>query len=123
MNSESILGSVKKQLGIPEDTKVFDLDIMIHINAAIATLRQIGVGPKEGYTVTSKDDTYEDYLGDECLETAQVKLYIFYKTRLGFSPPQSSIAVEILKEMIKEAEWRLNVEVDPEDTFEVRENV
>lgn len=118
MESESILVSVKKLLGIPEEVKVFDLDIMMNINAAIATLRQIGVGPNEGYTVTSKDETYEDYLGEEFSETALVKMYLFHKTKLGFDPPQSSIAVEVIKEMIREDEWRLNVAVDPENTFE-----
>lgn len=123
MLSESILTSVKKLLGISEEMKAFDLDIMLNLNAAIATLRQIGIGPKEGYTVTSKDETYEDYLGEDYPETAQVKMYLFYKTKLGFDPPQSSIAVELIKEMIKETEWRLYVSVNPEDTFEVEEDV
>lgn len=119
MGSESILTEIKKLLGITEENRAFDLDICIQINGAIATLRQIGVGPNEGYTVTSKDDTFADYLGEEFKETAQVKLYLFYKTKLGFSPPQSSIAVELIKEMAREIEWRLNVAVDPENTFEV----
>lgn len=119
MGSESILTEIKKLLGITEENKAFDLDICIQINGAIATLRQVGVGPNEGYTVTSKEDTFADYLGETFKETAQVKLYLFYKVKLGFAPPQSSIAVELIKEMAREIEWRLNVAVDPEGTFEV----
>ena len=119
MGSDSILTEIKKLLGITEENKAFDLDICIQIHGAIATLRQIGVGPKEGYTVASKDDTFADYLGEDFIETAQVKLYLYYKTKLGFAPPQSSIAVELIKEMAREIECRLSYAVDPEDTFEV----
>lgn len=114
---DSILTSVKKLLGIEEDFVQFDLDIMININAAISTLSQIGVGPKHGFIVTSKTDTFEDFLGYNNKLVSMVKMYLFYKTRLGFDPPTSSAVLECLKQMIQETEWRLNVEVDPEDTF------
>lgn len=114
---DSILNSVKKLLGIEPDFTEFDIDVMMNINAAIMTLKQLGVGPSDGYTVTSADDTYEDFLGEDNEETPQVKMYLFYKTRLGFDPPQSSVVVEAIKEMIRETEWRLNIQVDPKSTF------
>lgn len=114
---DSILNSVKKLLGIEPDFTEFDIDVMMNINAAIMTLNQLGVGPSDGYTVTSADDTYEDFLGEDNEETPQVKMYLFYKTRLGFDPPQSSVVVEAIKEMIRETEWRLNIQVDPKSTF------
>lgn len=116
---DSILYSVKKQLGILPEFKEFDPDIIMHINAAISTLRQLGVGPQDSlYVVTDETQTYSDFLGEECAETSQVKTYLFYKCRFGFDPPQSSVAMEALKTLIAEAEWRLNVQVDPSDTFE-----
>lgn len=114
---DSILNSVKKLLGIEPDFTEFDIDVMMNINAAIMTLKQLGVGPSDGYTVTSAEDTYEDFLGEDNEETPQVKMYLFYKTRLGFDPPQSSVVTEAIKEMIRETEWRLNIQVDPKSTF------
>lgn len=110
---ESILNSVKKHIGIDPSDKAFDVDVMMNINAAIFTLNQLGVITR-GYTVTSEDDVYEDLFSSQPEDVvSQVKMYLVYKTRMGFDPPTSSIAVEALKEMIKETEWRLNVAVDP----------
>lgn len=115
---DSILESVKKMLGIQSDYEEFDPDIIMNINAAIATLRQIGVGPQEElFMITGSNETYSDFLGEDNKEIPQVKMYLFYKTKLGFDPPQSSLVAESVKEMIREAEWRLNVQVDPRSTF------
>lgn len=116
--TESILDSVKKLLGLDPEFTEFDPDILMNINAAIFTLRQLGVGPDDGYTVTSREQTYEDFLGEDNKEIPQVKMYLVYKTRLGFDPPSSSFVLESIKEMIREAEWRLNAQVDPKTTFE-----
>lgn len=111
--SDSILNSVKKSLGIEPDYTDFDPDILMHINAAIMTLRQIGIGPVNGYTVTSSEQTFDDYLGEGSTETSMVRAYLFYKTKLGFDPPASTAVMEAIKEMIRETEWRLNIQVDP----------
>lgn len=114
---ESILNSVKKLLGIPHDLHEFDPDIVMNINAAIFTLRQIGVGPEEMFIVTNEKETYEDYLGSDSKEIPQVKMYLYYKTRLSFDPPSSGTVIECMKEFIREAESRLNYQVDPKDVF------
>lgn len=115
--NESILKSIKKLLGINSEIHEFDQDILMNINSAIFTLRQIGVGPEYGFTVTSEEETYEDFLGEGNKEIPQVKMYLFYKTKLSFDPPTSGTIIECIKEFIKEAEWRLHVQVDPIDTF------
>lgn len=117
--SDSILSSVKKLIGISEDDESFDLDIMLNINAASSTLYQLGV-IQNPFTVTSKDDTYDDLLpgGSEDVVN-QIKMYFVYKTRLGFdSSTLSGTLIEVIKELIKEAEWRLMVSFNPTDTFE-----
>lgn len=117
VNSDSILGVVKKLLGIPYEENVFDVDIMLNINAAIFDLKQLGIDTKESI-VTSAGTTFSDLFGDLPQTTVeQIKMYLLYKTKLGFDPPSSSAVMECIKEMIKEAEWRLNVSVDPPDTF------
>ena len=55
-------------------------------------------------------------MGD-ATDLAGVKTYIYLKVRLVFDPPQSSAAMEAIKQNIAELEWRLNVTVDPKDTF------
>ena len=42
---ESILTSIKKMLGIPEEYDHFDPDLIMHINSVLSILTQIGVGP------------------------------------------------------------------------------
>lgn len=119
--SESILTSVKKLLGIQEECEEFDQDILVNINAAIFTLRQIGVGPVEGFTIIDKTQTFQDYLGGGNLEIPQVRMYLYLKTKLGFDPPSSSFVLESIKQMISEAEYRLNIQVDPKETFLLKE--
>lgn len=117
--NDSILNSVKKQLGILPDMTDFDTDIIICINSAIATLRQLGVGPQsQVFVVEDAKQTYDDYLGPGSNEIPMVKLYLFQKTKLMFDPPQSSIVMEAIKSIIKETESRLLYQVDPDDTFD-----
>lgn len=117
--SDSILSSVKKLIGISEEDDSFDLDIMLNINAASSTLFQLGVLSKP-FTVKTKDDTYGDLIPDGTEDVVnQIKMYFVYKTRLGFdSSTLSGSVIEVLKELIREAEWRLMASFNPADTFE-----
>lgn len=108
---ESILTSVKKLLGIMEECAEFDSDIIMNINSAINTLFQLGVG-KEGFMINSKEDTYEDLLGELTPMFQNVKMYLFLKTRLGFDPPQTQALITSTKEMISELEWRIQIQMD-----------
>lgn len=105
----SILDTIKKLLGIASSDTSFDTDIIIHINSVIASLRQLGVGPAEGYSIKSKADMWTGYLttSPELLES--VKTYIYLKVRLAFDPPSSTAVLEAFKQMLSEYEWRLNV--------------
>lgn len=117
INVESILIATKKLLGLMPEYTPFDPDIIMHINGAIQSLYQIGVG-KKGFIVFDDSATYKDLLGDEEENLQLVKLYIYYRVRLGWDPPQSSSVLTSMKELLTETEWRLNAQVDPEDTFE-----
>lgn len=108
---ESILNTIKKMLGIEEEYEHFDQDIIIAINTAFVTLMQLGVGPTSGFSINSKDATWQDFLGDST-DLEMVKTYIFMKTKLMFDPSLTSNINELYKEQIKELEWRLNVQVD-----------
>lgn len=113
----SVLSSVKKLIGIPEDEESFDIDVILNINAASSTLFQLGILERP-YTITSKEDTYDDLIPGASEDVInQIKMYFVYKTRLGFDPPSSATLTEVLKEMIKEAEYRLMISFNPEDIF------
>lgn len=114
---ESILTSIKKLLGIYEADTSFDVDIIMHINTVIMILRQMGIGPSEGFTVYDSNDTWDDYLSDSSL-IESVKTYVALKVRLIFDPPASSAIIEAMNRTISELEWRLNVQADYAKSFE-----
>lgn len=108
---DSILNSIKELLGIQKEDKNFDTDIIFHINTVIAILRQIGVGPKEGFSIEDDSAEWTDYIEDMAL-LEPVKSYMFMKVKMIFDPPAGSVG-EAYKENIKELESRISIEVDP----------
>lgn len=113
---ESILTSIKKALGIYEDDTSFDVDIIMHINTVFMILRQMGIGPANGYSIRDSYDTWYDYLGEDTL-LESVKTYVALKVRLIFDPPASSAMMEAMNRTINELEWRLNDQVDYARSF------
>jgi hypothetical protein len=106
---ESILTSIKKKIGIQAEYTHFDDDIIMEINSAISDLRQVGVGPSDGFRIHSDLETWTDFLGDsKLLESA--KTYIYIKAKLVFDPPTSSFVVDAMNKRADEILWRLNVE-------------
>lgn len=108
---DSILNSTKKFIGIFGDYNHFDADLIFSINTVFSVLNQLGVGPKEGFSI--KDDTaiWTDFI-DDYSTLEDVKTYVFLKTRLIFDPPSNSIIEGTINRLISELEWRLNVEAD-----------
>ena len=109
---ESILNSIKKQLGIPAEYDHFDPDIIMHINSVFMILNQLGVGPEEGFYIEDDVTTWSDYL-DDPTQLQMVKTYMGQKVRLLFDPPASSTVMNAMNQAIAEFEWRLNIAVDP----------
>lgn len=94
-------------LGIAEEYDWFDTDIILHINSALATLAQLGVGPTEGYSIEDISNTWSDYLHNEP-RLNLVKTYMYLKVKLGFDPPTNSATIEAINRQINELEWRIN---------------
>ena len=109
---ESIFKTIKSLLGPDADYDVFDNDILIFINSALATLTQLGIGPAEGFRITGDTETWHDLLGDY-KDLESVKSYVYMKVRLIFDPPSNSTVMNAYEEACKEYEWRLNVTMDP----------
>ena len=107
---DSILDSVKKNLGIAAEYDVFDHDIITHINSTFFTLRQLGIGPDMGYMVTDKEQKWVDFLGAKFEDYSAVKTYVFLKVKLVFDSANStSFAISALERQALELEVRLNI--------------
>jgi len=109
--SDSILTSIKQNLGLEDDYTAFDPDIVMYINSALSTLTQLGVGPVEGFSISDKTALWVTFMGSDPRLNA-VKTYVTLRVRLLFDPPQSGYAVTMMQEQIKEHEWRLNVQME-----------
>ena len=105
---DSILKGVKKLLGLADDYTAFDFDVIIHVNSALGTLHQLGIGPTDGFMIEDDTATWTDFL-DADPRLSAVKSYVYLKTRILFDPPTTGYLVDAVNQAIKEAEWRLNV--------------
>ncbi len=109
---ESILTSIKKMLGITEEYEHFDADLIMHINSVFMILTQLGVGPIDGFSIKSEEETWGDFIPNDS-KIDLIKSYMHLKVKLLFDPPLGSAVIEAMNRMINEFEWRLNVAVDP----------
>lgn len=124
---ESILTSIKLALGITADAKEFDGPIIMHINSVFSTLKQLGIGPKNGFMIRNDSDTWDKFLGyisipdaasvpsyneEDPLYVEMVKTYMYMKVKMVFDPPTNSSLIEAMKNQINEIEWRLTVETN-----------
>lgn len=115
--SSSILNDTKKLLGLDPEYDNFDVDIIIHINSVFSVLAQLGVGPSEGFSIDDSSSTWADFIPSEDKRLNMVKSYMYAKVRLMFDPPSGSHK-DALENVCNEMEFRLNVQVDPGDSFE-----
>lgn len=113
-NQHSILNDIKKLLGIASDYTQFDTDLILHINSVFMVLNQLGIGPAEGFRITSDEETWDQYISnDDNLDA--IKTYMHLKVKVVFDPPLNASVMESHKQMISELEWRLNVQHEEED--------
>ena len=108
---DSILASIKKLLGVPEEYTQFDADIIMHINSVFLNLNQLGVGPEAGFAIENDSAEWSDFISDN-VQLNAVKTYMYLKVKLLFDPPLSASVIESMNRTIAELEWRLNVVVD-----------
>lgn len=119
---DSVLLSVKENLGIYIQDKDFDTQLIFAINSSFSQLHQMGVGPNNPYKVKDENDKWIDFTSnDERLE--MVKEYIPQKVRLLFDPPTSSFLLEATKNIISEMEWRLYILAQTDEDEESNEQL
>lgn len=109
---ESILVSVKKMIGgIAKECTDFDTDIILHTNTVFMELKQMGVGPEEGYRIEDYSSTWDEFTGDD-IDLEAVKSYVPLKVKMLFDPSASSGINETYKREIDRLEWRLYIAAD-----------
>lgn len=112
-SSESIFLSTKKMLGIADEDKSFDDDLIMHINSVFSILNQLGVGPTDGFVITGPEETWDEFLIDDKKNRLQViKSYMYQRVKIIFDPPSTGVLNEALERQIKELEWRIYVQSD-----------
>ncbi len=107
---DSILNSIKHMLGITPDETTFDSDIIANINAAFATLNQLGVGLQIGYQIQNENNVWSEFYTDSRLNA--VRTYIYLRTKMVFDPPMTGFTTAAMERQILELEYRLNVVAD-----------
>jgi len=104
---DDILRSTKKILGISSDYTAFDQDIIVHINSAIGTLSQLGIGPAEGFSISGEGTSWSEFTNDDAILN-MCQSYIYLRVKLLFDPPSTSFALDAMKQQIEEFEQRIS---------------
>lgn len=108
----SILNDTKKMLAIPEESKEFDRDIIIFINATLSRLEQLGVGPVGGYIITGDEEDWSEF--EDQPKFSDIKSYVYLSVRILFDPPTVGTVMNAFKEQIEKLEWTINVKREEE---------
>lgn len=111
MRESSILNSVKKKIGLDISDESFDDDLIDCINAALAEIIQLGVGPEEGFIIEGYEEVWTEFVTSRNL-LGFIPLLVARKVQLSFDTPLNSSVIQNIKDEIKELEWRINVEGD-----------
>ena len=83
----------------------------------------MGVGPAKGFSISGREENWEQFLPMDQSVFSMVQSYVYLKVRLLFDPPINSAAVEAINRQISEFEWRLHVAADPEDDLNRKEEI
>ena len=109
----SILNDIKKLLGLDPEYKVFDTDVIIHINSAFWRLRQLGVGV-DNFTISGASETWDNYLGEDMSKMEVVKTFIYLYVRLLFDPPTNNASLfNAYQQQLEKYESLIVYEADP----------
>jgi hypothetical protein len=114
MLEESILISTKKVLNIPHEVDAFNLDVLMHINAAFSILSDLGVFDEAGVTIEAETTWEELQEAQELtnpLTVAMIQMlrtYVFLRVRMLFDPPTTGFLLTAMENQLKELEWRIS---------------
>ena len=106
---DSILKSIKHNIGPAGEYTHFDPNIIMEINTAFMTLTQLGVGPPKGFSIKDDTETWDDFLPEDDLRFEGAKTYVELTTKLIFDPPTNATVLASIERTLERLEWRLNL--------------
>ena len=109
--TESIYESIKKLRGIGDEDDNFDSDLVLCINSSLSVLTQLGVGPDEGFSISTGQETWADFMGESKLFNMAVD-FVNMRVWLLFDPPTNASLYGEIDKMINELVWRLSIAAD-----------
>ena len=109
----NILTTVKLQLGMPEEYKYFDNQLLVCINNVFLSLEQIGALPALEQLVDDSTTWDAIFSTSEKFNTL-IQNFVCMKTKMLFDPPTGSVK-EAYESALKETEWRVTVYRDELD--------
>lgn len=118
--ADSILNSVKEDIGIsPEDTD-FDEQLIRYINTTLMIVYQLGYGDSE-FNISSADDSWTDfeklYTGKNGID--EIKTYVSNRVKQLFDPAGITSSMNnAINEQNRELEWRINYKYDRAESEE-----
>lgn len=115
--ADSILNSVKEDIGISPEDKDFDEQLIRYINTTLMIVYQLGYGDSE-FNISSADDSWTDfeklYTGKS--DIAEIKTYVSNRVRQLFDPAGITSSMNnAINEQNRELEWRINYKYDRAD--------
>ena len=105
---DSILDTIKKELGLEPDYLHFDTDIVNAINGAFYILWTLGIGPTLPFRIEDNTSVWSDFAGPGLSDLARWDIAL--RVRLVFDPPSNSALIENIRKSIDEYEFRMMVE-------------
>lgn len=104
----TVLEGVKKEIGVIPPIEYFDSELILFINSELSILAQLGVGDKNGYSIKTGEETWEDLLPDVTpMELNAAPTYVGLRVKLVFDTPGSAAVINAIKEEIRELGERL----------------
>lgn len=123
-NPNSILDSIKQVIGVDADYTAFDIDVIISINSAFGSLKQLGVGAESGFAISDNTMLWEQYCQD-IVYLGMIKQFIIMTVKIAFDPPATSFGLDAIRKQLEELSFRINVEAEninpPSDPFGMEE--
>ena len=110
----SILDDIKELVGAASyDT--YDKTLILYINTVLSVLTQLGVGPKNGFSISDNTALWSDFIDDE-EKFNMVKTYMSLRVRMLWDPPSNGTVADKIKDQLNEFEWRLRVQGEMEES-------
>lgn len=108
---DSILETIRDRVTGSATEKDFDSDLTMHINSAFSDLCDIGVGPKEGFSIENESSKWSEFT-DDLVVLNSVKEFVYLSVKLAFDPPTQTALLASMERRYSKLEWRLNAKCD-----------